>query len=352
MRLQHPVLRPAIAEGPCAARPERTEQCFKPGVTAPARGQGDKAARPRHPQSPTCASRLHSVLLSANQRKGTPLHTQPWGVNAPHPSLHYPHPPPGTPRTDQQFPSPRPASLVRPPLRERAGGQGSESRSRPHLWLAPHSRRLLSAAWKDPPRSPQSWRASAPCPELPRGPPRPAAPRAPPPLSGLASPAAGRGESAAGWERGIQSVPLPPISRPPSFLGGGRSPPGLGPQTPSWLRRGYSPRARSSSPSGRAAAAASAPHPTPLFPRLTPPPRPARSAPAHKSFMSRLRGPPGWLPERRPRSPARLPDRPWDRAGLERRRPWRRAGEARGRGCRGTCCRPPTPLARRSRAGT
>lgn len=216
---------------------------------------------------------------------------------------------------------------------------------RPHLWLAPRSRRLLSAAWKDPPRSPQSWRASAPCPELPRGPPRPAAPRAPPPLSGLASPAAGRGESAAGWERGIQSVPLPPISRPPSFLGGGRSPPGLGPQTPSWLRRGYSPRARSSSPSGRAAAAASAPHPTPLFPRLTPPLHPARSAPAHKSFMSRLRGPPGWLPERRPRSPARLPDRPWDRAGLERRRPWRRAGEARGRGCRGTCCRPPTPLA-------
>lgn len=51
--------------------------------------------------------------------------------------------------------------------------------------------------------------------------------------------------------------------------------------------------------------------------------------------MSRLRGPPGWLPERRPRSPARLPDRPRDRAGLERRRPWRRAREARGEGCPG-----------------
>lgn len=87
VRLQHPVLRLPIAEGPCAARPEWTEGCFKPGVTALARGHGDKAAHGT-PRVPTCAGRSHSVLLSANQRKGTPLPIQPGRVSAPHPSFH------------------------------------------------------------------------------------------------------------------------------------------------------------------------------------------------------------------------------------------------------------------------
>lgn len=132
-------------------------------------------------------------------------------------------------------------------------------------------------------------------------------------------------------------------SREPSLAGrgGGLSPSKQHPARPVQLSFGSSRRRRLSPP----------PHPGSfLAPPL--PPNSALSAPAHKSFMSRLRGPPGWLPERRPRSPARLPDRPWDRAGLERRRPWRRAGEARGGGCRGTCCRPPSLAPWRSRAGT
>ena len=132
-----------------------------------------------------------------------------------------------SPTTTSQAPDPPPWSAL---LSESDPvALGSESRPRLHLRLAPNSCRLLSAAWKDPASSPQSWRASAPCPELPRGPPRPAAPRVPLPLSGLASPAAGRGESAGGWERGRGACPSPTLhSPPPGFLGGGRLAPPVG----------------------------------------------------------------------------------------------------------------------------
>lgn len=130
-----------------------------------------------------------------------------------------------SPTTSSQAPEPPPWSALLSESEPVASE--SQSRSSLHLRLAPNSCRPLSAAWKDPARSPQSWRASAPCPELPRGPPRPVAPRVPLPLSGLASPAAGRGERR-GLGKGSQSVPFPPICRPPAFWEGALSPPGRG----------------------------------------------------------------------------------------------------------------------------
>lgn len=148
-----------------------------------------------------------------------------------------------TPRsTPQDSPHPRTVSKPRTTLASSAALSENEpvaSGSGVPLALPPparapdpgHSRQLPSSGRKEnPPRSPQSLRASAPCPELSQSPPRrPCSPSGSPDAPGLAPPAAARGGGAEGWEeKGAEQAPPFPILRPQLSGKGCTQPPGRG----------------------------------------------------------------------------------------------------------------------------
>lgn len=235
VRPEHPVLDPAIAEGPRPVHPKRARGGVKPGVRAFPHGRGETASHCA-PRPPSCCDWLRRVLHSANQWKVTPFHTPLEWLSAPRPRCHPQHSPHcrTVPKPLTNLPS------VRHSPRERARGLWG-----PGTALLPPSVRASKPGEPQPPvplqwmeRRPttqpsgcrQSLRASPPCPELPlAGRPdhlaRPAAPLASPPLSGLVSPAAG--------QKGAERAPPFPI---PNFLEGSALSPTPDPQTPPGLR--------------------------------------------------------------------------------------------------------------------